>query len=170
MPDFDEQWEKVMEEKHFNKKKGQFDFTQERVEEFKKLTGIRDNELTDKICLDAGCGPGIWTYSMQKLGARKVDSFDVSTTAIKRCREINPNAYVSNILELKPNPVYDFVLCLGVLHHNRNTREGFSKVASQVKKGGMLHIMVYDKKYDHEYDGYRGHTSVEKHKEWEKLS
>ena len=170
MPDFDEQWEKVMEEKYFNKKKGQFDFTQERVEEFKKLTGIRDNELTDKICLDAGCGPGIWTYSMQKLGARKVDSFDVSTTAIKRCREINPDAYVSNILELKPNPVYDFVLCLGVLHHNRNTREGFSKVASQVKKGGMLHIMVYDKKYDHEYDGYRGDTSIEKHKEWEKLS
>ena len=30
--------------------------------------------------------------------------------------------------------------------------------------------MVYDKKYDHEYDGYRGNTSIEKHKEWEKLS
>ena len=30
--------------------------------------------------------------------------------------------------------------------------------------------MVYDKKYDHEYDGYRGKTSIEKHKEWEKLS
>jgi hypothetical protein len=59
---------------------------------------------------------------------------------------------------------------MGVLHHNRNTREAFSKVASQVKKGGMLHIMVYDKKYDHEYDGYRGDTSIEKHKEWEKLS
>ena len=51
---------------------------------------------------------------------------------------------------------------MGVLKHNRNTREAFSKVSSQVKKGGMLHIMVYDKKYDHEYDGYRGDTSIEK--------
>ena len=34
----------------------------------------------------------------------------------------------------------------------------------------MLHIMVYNKKYDHEYDGYRGDTSIEKHNEWKKLS
>jgi hypothetical protein len=61
-------------------------------------------------------------------------------------------------------------LSWGVLHHNKNTRGGFTKVASQTKKGGMLHIMVYDKKYDHEYDGYRGETSIKKHKEWEKLS
>ena len=170
MTDFDEQWKKVMREEYFDKKKGQFDFTQKRVEEFKKLTRIKNNGLDEKICLDAGCGPGIWTYAMQKLGAEKVDSFDISSEAIKRCKKINPNAYVHNIFDLKPNPVYDFVMCMGVLHHNRNTREAFSKVSSQVKKGGMLHIMVYDKKYDHEYDGYRGDTSIEKHKEWEKLS
>ena len=58
MTDFDEQWESVMEEEHFNKNKGKFDFTQKRVEEFKKLTGLEDNELDGKICLDAGCGPG----------------------------------------------------------------------------------------------------------------
>ena len=170
MTDFDEQWEKVMGEKYFNKNKGEFDFTQKRVKEFKKLTGLKYNELDGKICLDAGCGPGRWTYSIQQLGAKKVDSFDVSAEAIKHCKQINHNAYVDNILELKPNPIYDFVLSWGVLHHNRNTREAFTKVASQVKKGGMLHIMVYDKKYDHEYDGYRGNTSIEKHKEWEKLS
>ena len=145
-------------------------FTQKRVEEFQKLTDIKDNGLSGKICLDAGCGPGRWTYAMQQLGAQKVDSFDVSSEAIKRCKEINPDAYVGSIFDLKPNTLYDFVLSWGVLHHNKNTREAFSKVASQVKKGGLLHIMVYDKKYDHEYDGYRGETSIEKHKEWEKLS
>ena len=170
MTDFDEQWKKVMGEEYLSEQKDKFDFSQKRVEEFKKLTGVNDNGLDGKICLDAGCGPGRWTYAMQQLGAKKVDSFDVSSEAIKRCREINPDANEGSIFDLKPNPVYDFVLSWGVLHHNKNTREGFSKVASQVKKGGMLHIMVYDKKYDHEYDGYRGHTSVEKHKEWEKLS
>ena len=132
MTDFDEQWKKVMSEEHFDKKKGQFDFTKKRVEEFKKLTGIKDNGLDGKICLDAGCGPGIWTYAMQKLVAEKVVSFDISSEAIKRCKKINPNAYVGNILDLKPNFIYDFVMCMGVLHHNRNTREAFSKVASQV--------------------------------------
>jgi len=170
MTDFDEQWKNVMDEEHFNEMKGKFDFTQKRVEEFQKLTDIKNNGLSGKICLDAGCGPGRWTYAMQQLGAQKVDSFDVSSEAIKRCKEINPDAYVGSIFDLKPNTLYDFVLSWGVLHHNKNTREAFSKVASQVKKGGLLHIMVYDKKYDHEYDGYRGETSIEKHKEWEKLS
>ena len=103
------------------------------------------NFFYDKVCLDAGCGPGRWTYSMQQLGAKNVDSFDVSDEAVKRCMEINPDAYVGSIFDLKPNPVYDFVLSWGVLHHNKNTREAFSKVASQVKKDGMLHIMVYNK-------------------------
>ena len=170
MTDFDVQWKKVMEEDHFNERKGQFDFSEKRVEEFRKLTGIKNDGLDGKICLDAGCGPGRWTYSMQQLGAKNVDSFDVSDEAVKRCMEINPDAYVGSIFDLKPNPVYDFVLSWGVLHHNKNTREAFSKVASQVKKDGMLHIMVYNKKYDYEYDGYRGITSIEKHKEWEKLS
>ena len=129
MTDFDEQWKSVMGEEYFNKNKGEFDFTQKRVEEFKKLTGLRDNELDGKICLDAGCGPGRWTYSIQQLGAKKVDSFDVSAEAIKHCKQINPNAYVDNILELKPNPIYDFVLSWGVLHHNRNTREAFTIVS-----------------------------------------
>ena len=170
MTDFDEQWKSVMEEEHFNENKGKFDFTQKRVEEFKKFTGLDDNELDGRVCLDAGCGPGRWTYEMKQLGENNVDSFDISSEEINRCKEINPNAYTGSILDLKPNPVYDFVLSWGVLHHNRNTPEAFAKVSSQVKKEGMLHIKVYNKKYDHEYDGYRGDTSVEKHKEWEKLS
>ena len=170
MTDFDEQWKKVMGEEYLNEQKDKFAFTQKRVTEFTKLTGIKNNGLDGKNCLDAGCGPGRWTYAMQQMGAKKVDSFDVSSEAIKRCREINPDAKEGSIFDLKPNPVYDFVLSWGVLHHNKNTREAFSKVASQVKKDGMLHIMVYNKKYDHEYDGYRGETSIAKHGEWEKLS
>ena len=78
MTDFDEQWKNVMDEEHFNEMKGKFDFTQKRVEEFQKLTDIKDNGLNGKICLDAGCGPGRWTYAMQQLGAKKVDSFESS--------------------------------------------------------------------------------------------
>ena len=34
----------------------------------------------------------------------------------------------------------------------------------------MLHVMIYDKKNDWFYDGFRGETCLEKHKLWESLS
>ena len=175
MADFDEQWANFMDKEHLISHNKQYDFTDKRVKEFLGFTGIKswyqkDSFIKGKICLDAGCGPGRWTYAMQRLGAARVDSFDISPEAIKRCKEINPNAYVFDIWDLKPNPVYDFVLSWGVLHHTKDTRAAFSKVASQVKNGGMLHIMVYNKVNDGPYDGFRGDTCMEKHKVWVKMT
>lgn len=150
MTDFDYQWKNLLTSDALDNST-MFKFNEEKVKEFLNLTLIkpwykRTSFIKGKICLDAGCGPGRWTYTMQRLGAAKVDSFDVSTEAIKKCKEINPDAYVLDIWELKPNPVYDFVLSWGVLHHTKDPRKAFSKVTSQVKKGGMLHVMIYDKK------------------------
>jgi SAM-dependent methyltransferase len=175
MADFDYQWKNLMTPEALAQDKSKFECNDERVKEFLKMTGIKpwykkDSLIKGKICLDAGCGPGRWTCAMMRLGAEKVDSFDLSQEAVKQCKEINPNAYVFDIFNLNPNPVYDFVLSWGVLHHTPDTRKAFSKVASQVKKGGMLHVMIYNKENDWVYDGYRGPTCVEKHKEWEKLS
>ena len=174
MTDFDYQWKNLMTSDALDNS-NQFKFDEGRVKEFLNLTKIKpwyksSSFIKGKICLDAGCGPGRWTYAMQRLGATKVDSFDISSEAIKKCKEINPNAYVFDIWELKPNPVYDFVLSWGVLHHTKDPRKVFSKVASQVKKGGMLHVMIYDKKNDWYYEGFRGKTCLEKHKFWESLS
>ncbi len=175
MPDFDDQWSKVMNEEYFTINRGQYECNEKRVKEFLKLTGIKsrfkkDSFVKGKICLDAECGPGRWTCAMQLLGAKKVVSFDLSPKGVKRCKEINPDAYVFNLWKLEPNPIYDFVLSWGVLMCTKDTRKAFSKVASQVKKGGMLHVMVYNKENDWYYDGYRGDTCVEKHVEWEKLT
>jgi len=176
MTDFDKQWKDVVGEKEFLiYNKNRFDFNNKRIKEFLNNTGLKswfkkDSFIKNKICLDAGCGPGRWTYAMQQLGAKKVDSFDISSEAIKKCKLINPNAQVQDIWDLKQKNFYNFVLSWGVLHHTRNTREAFSKICSQVKKGGMLHIMVYNKENDWAYDGYRGDTCVSKHEEWEKLS
>ena len=45
MTDFDEQWKKVMGEEYLGEQKDKFDFSQKRVEEFKKLTGVNDNAV-----------------------------------------------------------------------------------------------------------------------------
>ena len=175
MTDFDYQWKNLLGKDVLNNEEDKFECNQKRVKEFLKLTGIKpwhkkDSFVKNKNCLDAGCGPGRWTCAMQKLGAKKVESFDLSEQAVKRCQQINPNAHVFDIWNLKPNPIYDFVLSWGVLHHTKNTREAFSKVASQVKKEGMLHIMVYNKENDWAYEGFRGETCLEKHKYWITLS
>ena len=194
MTDFDYQWKNLLGKESLENEEKKFEFNNDRVKEFLKFTGLKslystnlaigkyrfeldvksfykkDSFIKNKICLDAGSGPGRWTYAMQKLGAKRVDSFDMSEEAIKRCKEINPDAYVFDIWNLKPNPIYDFVLSWGVLHHTKNTRQAFSKVASQVKKDGMLHVMIYNKENDWAYEGFRGDTCVEKHEYWMTLS
>ena len=110
MVDFDEQWKKVMGSEYFDENQGQFEFSEKRVEEFRNLIGISKNGLKDKICLDAGCGPGRWTYAMQELGAQRVDSFDISSEAVSRCKEVNQNTSQKDIFELEPSPNYDLVV------------------------------------------------------------
>jgi len=103
--------------------------------------------------LDVGCGSGRYTYAMMKMGAMRVDSFDISEEGVKKCQKINPTAYVFDIMSLKPNPIYDFVLSWGMLHHTPEPRKAFSKVASQVKKkDGILHVMLYHKDTQKTYE------------------
>lgn len=128
--------------------------TSERIAELLDYTGLDRRFFDGKHCLDAGCGTGRWTWAMMQMGA-KVDSFDISKEAIAKCREINPHAYVSDITNLQPAEGYDFVLCWGVLHHLPNPVAGFQKVASQVRVGGLLHIMVYHKDTQKPYDHLR---------------
>lgn len=153
MTDFDYQWKNLPSK--------DIDLNEDRVKDFLSFTNIKPKEfIEDKYCLDAGCGSGRFSYAMQKLGARKVDSIDLSSEAIAKCKkEVNPDAHVFNILDLKPNPIYDFVLCWGVLNHVPEPRKAFSKVVSQVKKkndgdrhGGVLHIMVYHKDTQKQYE------------------
>ena len=141
--DFDFQWSKISSP--------QMRFSGERIAEFLSITKLNREFFKGKSCLDAGCGTGRWTYAMLRLDA-KVDSFDISPSAIESCKSINPNAKLMSIYELQPNPKYDFVLCWGVLHHLPDPELGFKKVSRQVRNGGILHVMVYNRKAQAPYE------------------
>ncbi len=104
MAEFDYQWKETIKKEFLTGHPDQYECTDQRVKEFLKLCpGLKkwykkDSFVKDKICLDAGCGPGRWTCALQKLGAKKVDSFDISSEAIKICQKINPNAYVFDVI------------------------------------------------------------------------
>ena len=127
------------------------EYTESRVEELLDLTKLSRSFFENKLCLDAGCGNGRWTYAMMQMGA-KVVSFDISPAAVEACKRVNPEAHVGEIYELKENRIYDFVLSWGVLHHLSHPERGFKKVASQVKPGGTLHIMVYNRSTQKQYE------------------
>lgn len=141
--EFDFQWK--------NLKCTDGEYTQDRARELLALTKLKGSFFKSKLCLDAGCGNGRYTYAMLQLGA-SVESIDVSPEAIKACKQVNPNARVFDIIDLRANPRFDFVFCWGVLHHLKDPRAGFAKVASQVKPQGILHIMVYHKKTQKVYE------------------
>lgn len=131
----------------------------DRIKEFLQFTKLDPiKAIRQKYCLDAGCGNGRYTYAMLKLGAMRVDSFDISPEAVEKCKQINPDARVFNLMDLQslPRAPYEFVLCWGVLNHIENPREGFRKIASQVSSdSGILHIMVYNKNDQVKYEADR---------------
>jgi 2-polyprenyl-3-methyl-5-hydroxy-6-metoxy-1,4-benzoquinol methylase len=141
--EFDYQWK--------NLKCTDGEYTQERRKELLDLTKLKSSFFMSKLCLDAGCGNGRYTYAMLQLDA-SVESIDISPEAIKACKQINPNARVFDIMNLQADPKFDFVFCWGVLHHLKDPRAGFIRVASQVKPQGILHIMVYNKKTQKTYE------------------
>ncbi len=132
--EFDYQWGKLPSPA--------IEYTTDRIRELLDHVRLPSSFFQGRLCLDVGCGNGRWTYALQQLGA-EVHSFDVSVEAVERCRQVNPKAYVFDLLDLDPNPKYEFVLCWGVLHHLADPRLGFRKVASQTMHEGILHIMVY---------------------------
>jgi len=139
MEDFNYQWKNLPDKN--------IEYNNDRIREFLNFTKLDAKKfIENKNCLDAGCGIGRYSYAMIKLGANRVDSIDISEEGIKKCKIINLNSKIKDILKLESNKVYDFVLSWGVLHHTSNPRVAFSKVASQVKKdGGCLHVMLYHK-------------------------
>lgn len=140
--EFDYQWKNIPSP--------YIEYNQDRVKELLDFTGLPPPFFQNKKALDAGCGNDRYTYALLQLGAT-VKSFDISAEAVETCRRINPDACVFDLRDLQLNRSYDFVLCWGVLHHTPNPRESFAKVASQVKSGGILHVMVYHEKTQRAY-------------------
>jgi 2-polyprenyl-3-methyl-5-hydroxy-6-metoxy-1,4-benzoquinol methylase len=141
--EFDYQWDKLPSPA--------IEYTTDRIRELLGYVRLPSSFFRGKLCLDAGCGNGRWTYALQQLGA-EVHSFDISPEAVEQCKHVNPRAYVFDLLDLTPNPKYDFVLCWGVLHHLADPRSGFSRTASQTMRGGILHVMVYHRDTQRVYE------------------
>lgn len=107
----------------------------------------RLEDFRGKSVLDLGCGSGQhldWTAEV----AARVVGVDRSTAAIARERNRrHPNVEVleGDIATFDTPERFDFVYCVGVLHHTDEPARTFANIRRFVKPGGRLILWVYSR-------------------------
>ncbi|MGB9635031.1 MAG: class I SAM-dependent methyltransferase [Candidatus Micrarchaeia archaeon] len=100
--------------------------------------------------LDAGCGTGEKSVYLALNGA-EVTAVDFSPSQLCIAKSLADKynvdidfvqADISNV-DLKKK--FDFVLCLGVLHHMPDFHEGFCNVSRHTEEGGRIVLGLYNK-------------------------
>ncbi|MFS8808839.1 class I SAM-dependent methyltransferase [Synechococcus sp. R6-10] len=109
--------------------------------------------------LDAGCGSGVGTeYIAHQNPNAEIWAFDLSSRALEiaeaRCRasQAPPVQFRQlNVYDIDQLPgQFDFINCVGVLHHLPDPLAGLQALAGKLAPGGLLHLFVYGELGRHE--------------------
>ncbi len=100
--------------------------------------------------LDAGCGTGFGTqYLGYQNPQAQVWGIDLSETALQVAQERCQRAEVTNVqfqqgsfLDLD-QAGFDFINCVGVVHHLVDPLTGFKALAQRLAPGGLMHLFIY---------------------------
>ncbi|GIX03824.1 MAG: hypothetical protein KatS3mg113_0830 [Planctomycetaceae bacterium] len=116
---------------------------------FVAKTGIPLSEWKGLTVLDAGCGGGRYARIAALAGATvvAVDHTAAVNRALALCADLPNVGFLQADLKrlpLKPES-FDVVFSIGVMHHDRDTREVFEAVAPYVKPGGKYVVWLYRK-------------------------
>ncbi|MFN8922803.1 MAG: class I SAM-dependent methyltransferase [Sphingobacteriia bacterium] len=103
----------------------------------------------DSVVLDLGCGSGRWSRYLAP-HVRFIEAIDPSKAVIS-ATQLNkdlPNVRVTQAgIDYIPfsDESFDFIMCLGVLHHVPDTAEALKKAARKLKKNGHFLLYIYYK-------------------------
>ncbi len=122
--------------------------TRDVIDQFLYNVSVPAPWFKDKLCLDAGCGPGHSAWAMQELGAQ-CHALDLGFESLTHLRgHLDPGSLVINAtvhnLPFASNS-FDFVLCSGVLHHTTDSQKGFQELSRITGPGGILYVTFYGK-------------------------
>lgn len=107
-------------------------------------------DISKKTVLEFGCGNGSLMCHLVRWNPRFVKGVDLGDSVIS-CRK-NMELTLFENFEIDQTDLvcfrsngYDFVYCIGVLHHLKNPFRGFESVIKNTKPGGKFHCWVYAK-------------------------
>lgn len=103
--------------------------------------------LAGGVALDAGCGKGRFAYFTAPL-VRELVALDASDAVVAAARNLqgHPNCTVIRGDILDPPLAaesFDFVYCMGVLHHLPDPEAGFRSLVNLMSPGGLLLTYLY---------------------------
>jgi SAM-dependent methyltransferase len=106
-------------------------------------------ELRGKVALDAGCGKGRFSYfTAEHVGALVALDGSAAVHAAVRNLAAHPNVVVVKS-DLRHAPFadesFDFIFCLGVLHHLKDPEAGFRELVRMLAPEGLLLLYVYSR-------------------------
>ena len=108
---------------------------------------VKTDFLKDRTVLEVGCGKGRHTYYIAKIAKEIIavdfsQAIDVASYNNKEHKNIHfIQADIDN-LPFKKN-FFDFIFCIGVLHHLPKPEQGFNKLVDLLKNNAGILIYVY---------------------------
>jgi SAM-dependent methyltransferase len=101
-----------------------------------------------KDILDAGCGTGRFTRWAQEMGAGLVFGLDMSNSvrlspSVPEDRKTPWYGVQADIHDAPFRRQFDYIMCLGVLHHLADPALGFQSLVRLLKPGGHVSVWVY---------------------------
>jgi len=113
------------------------------------FSGVPLDELKDGVGLDAGCGSGRFSgFLATRLRALVALDGSAAVEAAARNLAGFPSAVVTRS-DLRAAPFapgsFDFISCIGVLHHLDYAEEAFRSLTRLLAPGGRILIFVYSK-------------------------
>lgn len=104
-----------------------------------RITGVPPETA---LCLDVGCGTGLWTKQLESFGATW--GLDVSEEALKFCRERGINRVVLAPGEKIPFPDrhFDIITSLGVIEHVADHERFATELHRVCKPGGHALLLT----------------------------
>ena len=106
----------------------------------------------NKICIEVGSGTCQLSLAMALGTTNFFVAMDPTKASLKLGQKFAEKNNINNVLflqsdifndEVKDN-FFDIVWCSGVLHHTRDSKEGFKIISKWVKKDGLIIIGVYN--------------------------
>jgi len=111
-------------------------------------------KLTNKKILDAGSGSGHRIINVaQHYNKCSFLGIDISDSSLRIANTLKEKNNLQNIQFEKFNLMnstlklgkFDFILCMGVLHHLSNPEKGLQNILQTLKKDGILFLYLYGK-------------------------
>ena len=105
----------------------------------------------DASVIDIGCGTGqlVSLLSLERNNVVGVDMSDSSLAKAKKLKERfdlkTLRLFQADIFNIGIDEQFDYVLCLGVLHHTKDAKEAFRQILKLAKPNGYVVIGLYNK-------------------------